>query len=421
MRFRVPTRSHSVHLEPQDVRSQPYAVHMQHFPIVTSLLRIALGNDDSERLAHQVRRLIDALEADGDHTQAAALTKLLNQRARKTEISPSRLTQSTHLPTGLEQITARTPVPVDKDSSAPLATVIMADEIMATLPLFPPSVQANIDALLMEWMNADRLREAGLSPSPSLLVYGAPGTGKTTLALWLAKQLHRPVVLARLDGLISSFLGTTARNLSALFAFANRYDCVLILDEFDALAKVRDDPNEVGEIKRVVNALLQNMDVRAARGITIALTNHEALLDPAIWRRFEVQLAIPLPGFEQRVEIAQRSLDSTGEQPKVEARLLAWVADGLSGAELRTLTTKYRKRRLFAEAQDTPPVRTIAQVADSTSVHIGKGVLDALHSDESEQVRRLASAMFSHSDLAYLFDVSTKTIQRRVLEIATVE
>ncbi len=195
---------------------------MQHFPIVISLLRIALGNDDSERLAHQVRRLIDALEADGDHTQAAALTKLLNQRARKTEISPSRLTQSTHLPTGLEQITARTPVPVDKDSSAPLATVIMADEITATLPLFPPSVQANIDALLMEWMNADRLREAGLSPSPSLLVYGAPGTGKTTLALWLAKQLHRPVVLARLDGLISSFLGTTARNLSALFAFANR-------------------------------------------------------------------------------------------------------------------------------------------------------------------------------------------------------
>jgi SpoVK/Ycf46/Vps4 family AAA+-type ATPase len=292
---------------------------------------------------------------------------------------------------------------------------------MATLPLFPLSVQSNIDALLMEWTNADRLRDAGLSPSPSLLVYGAPGTGKTTLALWLAKQLHRPVVLARLDGLISSFLGTTARNLSALFAFANRYDCILILDEFDALAKVRDDPNEVGEIKRVVNALLQNMDARATRGITIALTNHEALLDPAIWRRFEVQLAIPLPGFEQRVEIAQRSLDTTGEQPRVEARMLAWVAEGLSGAELRTLATKYRKRRLFAEAQDTPPVRTIAQVADSTSVHIGKEVLDALHSDESEQVRRLASAMFSHSDLAYLFDVSTKTIQRRVLEIATVE
>ena len=101
--------------------------------------------------------------------------------------------------------------------------------------------------------------------------------------------------------------------------------------------------------------------------------------------------------------------------------MLAWVAEGLSGAELRTLTTKYRKRRLFADAQDTPPVRTIAQVADSTSVHIGKGVLDALNSDESEQVRRLASAMFSHSDLAYLFDVSTKTIQRRVLEIASVE
>ena len=216
---------------------------MQHFPIVVSLLRIALGNNDSERLTHQVQRLIDSLEADGHHTQATALKKMLNQKARKTEISPSRLTQSTPVLNGLEQITARTPLPVDKDSSAPLATVIMADDIMAALPLFPVSVQSNIDALLMEWMNADRLRDAGLSPSPSLLVYGAPGTGKTTLALWLAKQLRQPVVLARLDGLISSFLGTTARNLSALFAFANRYDCVLILDEFDALAKVRDDPN----------------------------------------------------------------------------------------------------------------------------------------------------------------------------------
>ncbi|MGB3376055.1 MAG: ATP-binding protein [Microbacterium sp.] len=391
---------------------------MEHFPIVTSLVRVALGND-SERLNHQVQRLVKALVADGDSTQAAALTKLLNQRTRSSEVAPSRLTQSTHAAvrtTGLEKLDAQTTVPVDKDSSAPLATVIMPDDIVSTLPLFPSAVQTNIDALLMEWTNAERIRAAGLSPSPSLLVYGAPGTGKTSLALWLAQQLGRPVVLARLDGLISSFLGTTARNLGTLFAFANRYDCVLVLDEFDAIAKVRDDPNEVGEIKRVVNALLQNMDVRVGLGVTIALTNHEALLDPAIWRRFEVQLAIPKPAFEQRVQIALRSLDDTDENAYAEAHLLAWVAEGLSGAELRTLATKYRKRRLFLDAAGAPPVVTVAQVAESTSVHISDDVLDILRVDEAKQVRLLHAAGLSYTDLAYLFSVSTKTVQRRVTE-----
>lgn len=391
---------------------------MEHFPIVTSLVRVALGND-SERLSHQVQRLVSALVADGDSTQAAALTKLLNQRTRSAEVAPSRLTQSvqaTARTTSLEALTAQTAVPVDKDSSAPLATVIMPDDIVSTLPLFPTAVQGNIDALLMEWMNAERIRAAGLSPSPSLLVYGAPGTGKTSLALWLAQQLGRPVVLARLDGLISSFLGTTARNLGTLFAFANRYDCVLVLDEFDAIAKVRDDPNEVGEIKRVVNALLQNMDVRVGLGVTIALTNHEALLDPAIWRRFEVQLAIPKPAFAQRVQIALRSLDDPGENANAEAHLLSWVAEGLSGAEVRTLATKYRKRRLFLEAAAVPPAVTVAQVAESTSVHISDDVLDVLRLDEARQMRPLHAAGLSYTDLAYLFNVSTKTVQRRVAE-----
>jgi len=389
---------------------------MDHFPIVTSLVRVALGND-SERLAHQVQRLIDALIAEGDDRQAAALAKLMKTESVTASLAPSRLAKSAPVATaGLETLTGRTAVPVDKDSSAPLATVILPDDIIASLPLFPSVVQSNIDALLMEWMNADRIREAGLSPSPSLLVYGPPGTGKTTLALWLARQLGRPVVLARLDGLISSFLGTTARNMGALFTFANRYDCVLILDEFDAIAKVRDDPNEVGEIKRVVNALLQNMDVRAARGITVGLTNHEGLLDPAIWRRFEVQLAIPLPMYEQRVEIAQRSLDAANDNSRAEARLLSWVADGLSGAELQTLATKYRKRRLFDDAKEAPPARTVAQIAASTSTHVTDRVLELLAADEGVQIRHLAGSSFSHSDLSHLFNISTKTVQRRLLE-----
>lgn len=391
---------------------------MEHFAVVKSLIRVALAND-SDPLRHQVQRLIEALRASGDAPQATALVKLLNQRSRSTDLAPSRLSPSNAVGARLERLGRQAAVPVDKDSSAPLATVIHPEDIFVTLPHFPAGIQENIDALLQEWTHADEIRAAGMAPSLTLLVYGAPGTGKTTLALWLARELGRPVVLARLDGLISSYLGTTARNLGSLFAFANRYDCVLVLDEFDAIAKMRDDPNEVGEIKRVVNALLQNMDARDGLGVTIGLTNHEGLLDAAIWRRFEVQLAVPLPAFDQRVAIAERSLDNAGETSRAEARLLSWVADGLSGAELQTLATKYRKRRLFHSEAGQPPVRTVAQVAVSTSTHIGASVLDVLHLDEASQVRQLAGASFSHGELAHLFGVSTKTIQRRVGEVVS--
>src|SRR6202167_4526051 len=143
------------------------------------------------------------------------------------------------------------------------------------------------------------------SPGRACMLFGKPGTGKTKLGYWLAERLGLPLVIARLDGLMSSFLRTTARNIGSLFDFANRYRCVLLLDEFDSLAKLRDDPQEVGEIKRVVNALLQNLDGRREVGLTIGITNHPRLLDSAVWRRFEVQLEIPKPDFVIRTEIAR--------------------------------------------------------------------------------------------------------------------
>ena len=127
------------------------------------------------------------------------------------------------------------------------------------------------------------------------LIYGPPGVGKTKLARYLARQLELPCVEVRLDGLMSSFLGTTASNIGALFDFANRYRCVLFLDEFDAVAKARDDVQEIGEIKRVVNTLLQSLDSRNGAGITVAATNHEHLLDHAVWRRFDSRIELHKP------------------------------------------------------------------------------------------------------------------------------
>jgi hypothetical protein len=131
-------------------------------------------------------------------------------------------------------------------------------------------------------------------------------------------------------------LGTTARNIGALFEFADRYRCVLFLDEFDAVAKARDDAQEVGEIKRVVNTLLQSLDSRNGRGLTLAATNHEHLLDMAVWRRFETRIEIPKPDAAAREALLERFLTPLRLGPP-EMRFLVWATEGMSGADLESL------------------------------------------------------------------------------------
>src|SRR5690606_37812619 len=97
-------------------------------------------------------------------------------------------------------------------------------------------------------------------------------------------------------------------------------------DEFDSLAKLRDDPEEVGEIKRVVNALLQNLDSRKDVGLTIGITNHPQLLDSAVWRRFETQLEIPKPSFDVRLRMARLFMEPV-LAPDTHLRLLAWFTE----------------------------------------------------------------------------------------------
>ena len=323
---------------------------MDHFAIVQALCRTAMAVTPipSPAVRKQIERLRDALEATRESKQAGALSALLNAADQQHEVAPSRITQSRATVSG-EALTHSSPPPVDRETAAPLAEIVQPGQLRDEPPLFGKTVTSAIDSLLDEWRNLDALSAVGEVPAKTCLIYGEPGTGKTHLALWMARRLELPVVLARIDGLVSSFLGTTARNIGNLFAFANRHRCLLLLDEFDAFAKLRDDPQEVGEIKRVVNALLQNMDARREIGLTIGITNHPRLLDPAVWRRFEVQLEIPLPSYSIRVDIARRFMHPVSV-PESHLRLIAWFASGASGAEIEALVRTY-KRSQAVQAQ----------------------------------------------------------------------
>lgn len=322
---------------------------MDHFDIVLALARAALESK-SPLAIHQVQRLRDALKA-ADAEKAAKLTRLLNAKDKKQNLAPLAIEEmraaadATRALLPGEVLTRNTSLPRDKETSAPLVRVLFPDESKVIAPILAPTLAEAIEDLLHEWRRHDRLSRYGAAPHTRCLLYGAPGVGKTELARYIARQLDLPCVEVRLDGMISSFLGTTARNIGALFDFANRYRCLLFLDEFDALAKARDDLQELGEIKRVVNTLLQCMDAREGRGFTIAATNHEHLLDSAVWRRFDARIEVPRPGEDARASMLRRFFAPI----KLSADMvlfLVWMTDGLSGAEIASLASA--AKRYFA-------------------------------------------------------------------------
>jgi SpoVK/Ycf46/Vps4 family AAA+-type ATPase len=282
-----------------------------------------------------------------------------------------------------------------------------------------------IRAVLREWVDYDRLRVLGIEPTHSALIFGEPGTGKTVTAMYIAAQLGLPLVLARLDGIMSSLLGTTARNIGTLFEFANRYKCVLLLDEFDALAKLRDDPQEVGEIKRVVNTLLQCLDVRSSLGLTIAVTNHPALLDPAIWRRFELKIEMPLPPATARERLIAEFLTPMTVQDSA-LHLLAWASDGASGADVRAMTNAIKRYYVLEKSDgdhphlDSSEVLTALQRYQVTSANLqNRPRLAALREDSRVIAKALLgnpSGSFTQASVAQLLGRDQATISRWMKE-----
>lgn len=233
------------------------------------------------------------------------------------------------------------------------------------------------------------------------------------LARHVAHQLGMPLVIARLDGLISSFLGTTARNISTLFSFANRYKCVLLLDEFDAVAKLRDDPHELGEIKRVVNTLLQCIDARAPVGFTIAVTNHEALLDPAVWRRFDVRIEVPAPDLEVRKAILGRLLPPLSFSSE-QQQFLAWLTEGHTGSDIKKLA-EFLLRQQAMQKGDFKFLDSIrTQVKLSAHGEESSNRKASLLEDEAlaRQLAKDDDARFNQEQLKALFGCSQSTISR---------
>ncbi len=323
---------------------------MQHFAVIQSLCRLGLQTRDPA-IRQQVERLRDRLVKAGDAKDAETLSRLLGAETA-VAMTPTRVELSRFHVQG-EPLTDAVPPPVDRETSQPLCRIVLQPAKPNEKPVLPARTAKAVGDLVTEWNSYENLERLGVAPSRSCLLFGPPGTGKTLTAYHIASALRLPLIDARIDGLISSFLGTTARNIANLFAFANRFRCVLLLDEFDAVAKLRDDPQEVGEIKRVVNSLLQNLDERAEIGITIAITNHDKLLDTAVWRRFEHQIEFDMPDRPAREQLFAQFLKPMPPNPTL-TQLAAYVTAGRSGSDLRRLCNAIKRNIAVSCREPTP-------------------------------------------------------------------
>lgn len=272
-------------------------------------------------------------------------------------------------------------LPIDQETKFDLADITQPCEDFVP-PYFNNKVFDQIEEFILFNKKSEMLKKAGLGTSSSMILYGPPGCGKTLAAQHISNKMNLPLLTARCDSLVSSYLGSTSKNIRNLFDFASKQPCILFLDELDALAKARDDQHELGELKRVVVSLLQNIDKMPDHTILVAASNHDSLLDSAIWRRFEYRLSIGLPDEAVRKKLFH-SYEGIRKVYEGFADDLATISEGLSCAFItqnclraarhaliygdNTVDSRFLIERIFDTLEPLPadPEKKIAQIVNN--------------------------------------------------------
>ena len=225
--------------------------------------------------------------------------------------------------------------------------------------ILPIHVGEVVRDLIEEQHRTDLLRSYGLEPRHRVLLSGPPGNGKTSLAEAIADALQVEFLVARYDGIIGSYLGETAQRLDAVFEHARSRKSVLFFDEFDVIGKERGDPQDTGEIKRVVSSVLLQVDSLPSHVVVVIASNHPELLDRAVWRRFQVQVELPFPKQAQIAEWFKRFEDRTGRSIGISPRSLGRKLQGLSFAEIEHFGNDVLRRSILG--QDSEPATKIVE------------------------------------------------------------
>lgn len=290
----------------------------------TEIIKIIEGGlaNDKEKVINYATVLANNLEKQGESSLAKKIKSTLSHKRGAL--------------TSLDSFSTK---PVDTESRMDIVEVSYP-QIESSQIVLSKYIQEEIYSFIESYNRRDILLKSGFSSSNTLLLYGPPGCGKTTVAQFISSVTGLPLVTARLDGLVSSLLGSTAKNIRKIFDYAARRECILFLDEFDVVAKLRDDKNELGELKRVVNSLIQNIDSFSDDSILIAATNHQELLDHAIWRRFTNVVTLEKPQKDEIHQLLHIILDGKSTNFLSIPKKIDYVEDaliGLSHSDIKTI------------------------------------------------------------------------------------
>jgi SpoVK/Ycf46/Vps4 family AAA+-type ATPase len=269
-------------------------------------------------------------------------------------------------------------------------------------PIWTSDVSEKLQQIVSEHLRSADLLKKGLTPTRTAILTGPPGVGKTLAARWLATQLQRPLLTLDLSAVMSSFLGRTGTNVRHVLDYAKGVSCVLLLDELDAIAKRRDDAQEVGELKRLVTVLLQEIDDWPEGGLLVAASNHEELLDPAVWRRFEMQIELGLPEVDAVKQAVELFL---GNAPEVDSTWWSALAELLHGESFSDIERELKSLRRQA-------ILNNCSLEELFPVLIRRHIEGRSKSTKKNIALRLSAAGLSQRTINELTGLSRDTIRK---------
>lgn len=314
----------------------------------------AVASDDSQAIQSMLSVVIAEERKLGHIKLAEQLDAILQKSTRSANAEQLSLapqpkqaseTSQRSAPSSTAAQTLR-PLSSNRRFNHPFIVTIPRDRLRHHMVL-SDAIEERFCRIEREYAARDRLAHYGLKYRQKILLYGSPGCGKTMGAERIAWNTGLPLVKVRFDAMVSSYLGETATNLREVFETAAAAPCLLFIDECDALAKSREDAQEVGEIKRVVNTFLQLLDeYEVSNGLLIAATNLTKFLDEAVWRRFDDVIEVPKPEKPEIRAILKQTLAS------VEVGSVDWDATvqklvGVSAAQIVKIAQNAAKRAIL--------------------------------------------------------------------------